>query len=125
MIKFTEKLETAENQGFYKIKVEVELIIKAENTGEAGYKSDSILSSVDDMFVYSILDISETDERIDPSLISESLDIIDIESKYKEKFGDISPNKQDEMDWYSDMRTLGYDGIEIFKFLDQLKNKDE
>jgi len=57
MIKFTEKLETAENQGFYKIKVEVELIIKAENTGEAGYKSDSILSSVDDMFVYSILDI--------------------------------------------------------------------
>ena len=45
MKKFTKIVENLENSNFYKTSANIELIIKAENEGEAGYLSDSILSS--------------------------------------------------------------------------------
>jgi hypothetical protein len=46
MKKFTKVLEELENESFYKVDAQVELIIPAENEGEAGYLADSILSSL-------------------------------------------------------------------------------
>ena len=43
MKKFTKVLEDIENGRFFKVNAEIELIIPADNEGEAGYLSDSIL----------------------------------------------------------------------------------
>ena len=47
MKKFTKILEEVESERFYKVTAQVELIIPAENEGEAGYMSDSILASIE------------------------------------------------------------------------------
>lgn len=47
MKKFTKFLEELENESFYKVDAQVELIIPAENEGEAAYLADSILASIE------------------------------------------------------------------------------
>jgi len=64
MKKFTKILEEVESERFYKVTAQVELIIPAENEGEAGYMSDSILASIEYGSNYTIDLIDETDERI-------------------------------------------------------------
>jgi hypothetical protein len=65
MKKFTKILEDNSNQQYYKVYAKVELIIPAENEGEAGYLADSILASMENNYDYSIQLIEETDEKID------------------------------------------------------------
>jgi len=67
MKKFTKILEEVENERFYKVTAQVELIIPAENEGEAGYMSDSILASIEYGSNYTIDLIDETDEGITES----------------------------------------------------------
>jgi hypothetical protein len=62
--KFTRIVEQSENGKFYKVIAQVELIISAENEGEAGYLADSALSSIENGSNYTIDNIEETDERI-------------------------------------------------------------
>jgi hypothetical protein len=64
MKKFTKVLEEVENGRFYKVIAQVELIIPAENEGEAGYLADSALSSIENGSNYTIDNIEQTDERI-------------------------------------------------------------
>jgi hypothetical protein len=64
MKKFTKILEEVESERFYKVTAQVELIIPAENEGEAGYMSDSILASIEYGSNYTIDLIDETDERV-------------------------------------------------------------
>lgn len=54
---FSKIVEELENKKFYK--VQVELMIAAENEGEAGYKSDIILSVPKYEHKYTINNISE------------------------------------------------------------------
>ena len=67
MKKFTKILEEVESERFYKVTAQVELIIPAENEGEAGYMSDSILASIEYGSNYTIDLIDETDEVITES----------------------------------------------------------
>ena len=67
MKKFTKILEEVESERFYKVTAQVELIIPAENEGEAGYMSDSILASIEYGSNYTIDLIDETDERVTES----------------------------------------------------------
>jgi hypothetical protein len=67
MKKFTKILEEVENTKFYKINAEVELIVKAETEGEAGYLGDSILGGIEEQFTYNILNIEETEDKINES----------------------------------------------------------
>lgn len=96
MKKFTKILEEVENERFYKVTAQVELIIPAENEGEAGYMSDSILASIEYGSNYTIDLIDETDERIteSKSVIKSEIEgndyqmvsgIIDILNKVKDK----------------------------------------
>jgi len=64
MKKFSKILEDVESERFYKVTAQVELIIPAENEGEAGYMSDSILASIEYGSNYTIDLIDETDERV-------------------------------------------------------------
>lgn len=72
MKKFTKFLEELENENFYKVDAQVELIIPAENEGEAGYLADSILSSLEYGSEYVIDNIDQTEKRIEDSIVFES-----------------------------------------------------
>lgn len=65
MKKFTKILEEVENESFYKVDAQVELIIPAENEGEAGYLADSILASIEYGSEYIIDNIDQTEKRVD------------------------------------------------------------
>lgn len=68
MKKFTKILEEVENEIFYKVDAQVELIIPAENEGEAGYLADSILASIEYGSEYIIDNIDQTEKRVDDSI---------------------------------------------------------
>jgi hypothetical protein len=72
MKKFTKVLEELENENFYKVDAQVELIIPAENEGEAGYLADSILASIEYGSEYVIDNIDQTEKRIEESIVFES-----------------------------------------------------
>ena len=72
MKKFSKILEDNSNQKYYKVFAKIELVIPAENEGEAGYLADSILASVEDSFNYTIDLIEDTDDRISESFVKES-----------------------------------------------------
>jgi hypothetical protein len=127
MKKFSRLLEEAQNNKFYKIDAEIQLLICASSEGEAGYLGDSILGGIDEQFTYSILNIEETEDRINESKIN--LDSINsngktteeqIELAWEQEFRDKEPTRTEKMEWYHQMRNAGYDGIMIFN---TLKNK--
>lgn len=68
MKKFTKILEEVENERFYKVDAQVELIIPAENEGEAGYLADSILASIEYGSEYIIDNIDMTEKRVDDNI---------------------------------------------------------
>jgi hypothetical protein len=81
MKKFTKILEEVENESFYKVDAQVELIIPAENEGDPGYLADSILSSIEYGSEYVIDNIDQTEKRIEESIIFESKSKIKTEIK--------------------------------------------
>ena len=82
MKKFTKILEEVENERFYKITAQVELVIPSENEGEAGYLADSILASIEYGSEYVIDNIEQT-EKLEESIIFESKSKIKTELKDK------------------------------------------
>lgn len=64
MKKFTIISENSKINKF-KVSINLTLIINTEDEGEAGYISDSILSSIDNLHNYTILNIEETTEKIE------------------------------------------------------------
>ena len=80
MKKFTKVLEELENENFYKVDAQVELIIPADNEGEAGYLADSILASIEYGSEYIIDNIEQT-EKLEESIIFESKSKIKTELK--------------------------------------------
>ena len=75
MKKFTKILEEVENERFYKVDAQVELIIPAENEGEAGYLADSILASIEYGSEYVIDNIDITEKRVDDNITESKSDI--------------------------------------------------
>ena len=59
MKKFTKVLENIENSRYYEVFTDVKLFIKASNEGEAAYKSDSIIGSIESQIDFSIKLIEE------------------------------------------------------------------
>lgn len=75
MKKFSRIVEN-QNQKFYKVEAKIELIIPADNEGEAGYISDSVLAGNEYTSDYTIINIDETDERISESFSSKNKKVI-------------------------------------------------
>ncbi len=65
MKKFTCIVERSNINNKYKVDVSLSLIIETEDEGEAGYISDSILSSIENLYDYTIINIEETIEKIE------------------------------------------------------------
>lgn len=104
MKKFSKIVESNENKKHYKVSTHVDLIIPADNSGEAGYLADSILSSIEYGSDYIIDIIEETNEEIN---IIESCKNIsknngkttkeNIELSWKKEFGEKNPTKEEKM----------------------------
>lgn len=128
MKKFTKIVEEIENGRFYKVNAEIELIVPAENEGEAGYLSDSILSSIEHGYNYQIINIDETNEDI-----SENMELYSgkqgpfqedgrtpeelIEATWDAEFGGRAPTMDEKLEFYHSMRKSGIDGELVFKTL--------
>ena len=128
MKKFTKKLEKIENTKSYKVLVNLELIVDAENEGEAGYKSDSIISSIEKLYNYYILEIEKTDDFIKESIDydydeeysqnpSNLTTYEEIEKHWEDEFEDRYPSTEDKDNWYQSMRKKGFNGIDIYKVI--------
>ena len=131
MKKFSIILEQIENGRFFKVDAQVQLIVEADNEGEAGYLADSILGSVENGANYQILNIDQTEERIEEHMelypgkqgVSNEPDRTPeevIEMTWEAEFGDNTTTMDEKMEFYHNMRKEGYDGDVIFK---ALKNK--
>lgn len=128
MKKFSKILEDVQNEKFFKIEAHIQLIVSAENEGEAGYLSDSILASVESMSNYQLMNIEETNERLvensfemypgksGPGPDDYTIDEL-IEKSWEGQFGDRTPTTAEKMEWYHEMRKAGFDGIKIFNVL--------
>ena len=69
MKKFTKVLESQNNEKYFEVSVELKLLVKAENEGEAGYLSDSILGSIKEQIDFTISNIEEVSkDSIDKDL---------------------------------------------------------
>jgi len=128
MKKFSKVLEEIQNERFFKVDAQVQLIVPAENEGEAGYLSDSILSSIEYSSNYQLMNIDETDEKLDENMelypgkqpAQGPTDLTNdevIEKSFEAEFGGRTPTTQEKMEWYHNMRKEGFDGIQIFKVL--------
>jgi hypothetical protein len=63
MKKFSKVLEEVENGKYYKVIVQVELLVPASNEGEASYIADSTISSIKNISEYSISQVEETSKE--------------------------------------------------------------
>lgn len=103
----------------YKINANLELIIEAEDEGEAGYLADSILGGIKEQFSYNIINIEETNEFISEDvqglsdLTTEDQIMMEWESEFKDK----TPTQTEKAEWYHQMRLKGFDGILIFDII--------
>jgi len=69
MKKFTKVLESQNNEKYFEVSVELKLLVKAENEGEAGYLSDSILGGIKEQIDFTISNIEEVSkDSIDKDL---------------------------------------------------------
>ena len=61
MKKFTKIVEEVSDKKHFKVSAEVDLIIPADNQGEASYKADRIITGMDNLSEYVINKVDETE----------------------------------------------------------------
>jgi hypothetical protein len=139
MKKFTRLVEQIESERYYKISTEVDLILKAENDGEAGYLADSELGSIENHSEFRIVNIEEITEeeykflRITEAISTEigSHEVVNDEpkepsaseqilSEWTTEFGNRTPSAIEKFEFYRKMREQKYDADVI---MDTLKDK--
>jgi len=126
MKKFSKIVESMGSKN-YKIEANLELIVEAENEGEAGYIADSVLGGIEEQFSYNIINIEETTESIKEN-IQGPTDLTteeEIEMEWEKEFKDKSPTQTEKMEWYHQMRTRGFDGILIFDIIGDRFSRSE
>lgn len=132
MKKFTKILENIESGRFYEVFAELKILIKAENEGEAGYISDSILGSIENQVDFTIQMIQETTKeeyqkyfegyygRIEDHSEDEVSDEEKVLKTWEAEFDDRTPSSIEKMEFYHKMRSIRIGSELIMKIL---KNK--
>jgi hypothetical protein len=81
MKKFTKIVEEVSDKKHFKVNAEVELIIPADNQGEAAYKADTIITGMDNLSEYVINKVDETEVVLENKNDSIIYPLIKLESK--------------------------------------------
>ena len=122
---FSKLVESNQSDKHYKVKADIELMLKAQNQGEASYLADSILASTKDQSTYTIKSV----EEVSAMDIKESIDIDfsnipqdftpedKILTAWSNTFEDRQPTETEKMEFYHQLRKAGFDGIIIFNTL--------
>lgn len=138
MKKFSSITENNNLDKYYKVKAEVNIVLQANNEGEAAYIVDSTLSSIKNQSSYDIKDIEETTKEEENEL-SESIlrdpfgrpftqledddvwekwdDQKKMEKYWEASFGDKSANSLEKMEFYHVMRKNNIDKELIYRFI--------
>ena len=125
MKKFSKLLESIQLKN-YKIETNLELIVEAENEGEAGYIADFILGGLKEQFSYNLINIEETQESIKENVKESGLTPEEeIEISWEKEFNGKEPTQTEKVEWYHQMRTKGYDGILIFDVIGDRFSRNE
>ena len=61
MKKFTKIVEEVSDKKHFKVSAEVDLVVTADNQGEASYKADRIITSMDNLSEYVINSVEESE----------------------------------------------------------------
>ena len=129
MKRFTKLVESIESEKYYKVSSEVDLIIKAENEGEAGYKADSDLGSIPTHSDFRIIDISEITKeefanlRVTEAAVSavekekEQTAEQKILTEWSVEFGDRPPTAIEKFEFYRRLRDQKFDADVIMNTL--------
>jgi len=127
MNKFSKIVENFVSKKFYKATCQVELVIQAENEGEAGQLVDSDLGGLEYLSDFRISDISEIskDEFKETTMSESYLNKLgktneSIISSWENKFGEKKPTQSQKMEFYHLLRQSGHDKETI---LDTLKGR--
>jgi hypothetical protein len=127
MNKFSKIVENFVSKKFYKATCQLELVIQAENEGEAGQLVDSDLGGLEYLSDFKISDISEIskDEYKETTMSESYLNKLgkvneSIIVSWENKFGDKKPSQSQKMEFYHLLRQSGHDKETI---LDTLKGR--
>ena len=125
MKKFSKIIENIEGKKYFKIDAQIQLIIPAENEGEASYKADSSLASLKNQSNYTISNIEETNELLESTYGGQPyIDQEDdrtpeeiIKASWDAEFGSKIPTSTEKLEFYHNLRRVGFDGTLIHKVL--------
>jgi hypothetical protein len=116
MRSFSRLVENLESKKFYKIETSLDLVLKAENEGEAGYLADKTLKGIDSQYDFQILNIEEvTKDQYNELVVTEKISLTGdrILNSWNKIFGDKSPSLLEKMEFYHLMRTRGFESSTI------------
>lgn len=138
MKKFSSITESNNLGKYYKVKAEVNIVLQANNEGEAAYIVDSTLSSIKNQSSYDIKNIEETtkeeENELSESVLRDpfgrpfiSTEDDDVWEKWDDQkkmkhyweamFGERHPNSLEKMEFYHVMRKNNIDKELIYKFI--------
>ena len=126
MKSFSKLVESIESEKYFKVSSEVDLIIKADNEGEAGYKADSDLGAIPTHSDFRIIDIAEITKefmelRVTEAAVAESDKELTADQKilgtWQAEFGDRNPTPIEKFEFYRRMRDSKFDADVIMNTL--------
>jgi hypothetical protein len=121
MRSFSRLVENLESKKFYKIETSLDLVLKAENEGDAGYSAERVLKGIDSQYDFQILNIEEvTKDDYNNLIVTEKVSLTGdrILNSWNKIFGDKNPSLLEKMEFYYLMRTRGYESSTIEVALD-------
>lgn len=116
MRSFSRLVENLESKRFYKIETTLDLVLKAENEGEAGYLADRTLKEIDSQYDFQIMNIEEvTKDQYNELVVTEKISLTGdrILNSWNKIFGEKSPSLLEKMEFYHLMRTRGFESSTI------------
>jgi hypothetical protein len=121
MRSFSRLVENLESKKFYKVETNLEMVLKSENEGDAGYLAERTLKSIDSQYDYQILNIKEvTRDEYNNLVVTEKVSLTGdkILNSWNKFFGDKNPSLLEKMEFYHLMRTRGFEQSTIEITLD-------
>ncbi len=112
MRSFSRLVENLESKKFFKIETSLDLVLKAENEGGAGYLAERILKGIDSQYDFQILNIEEVSKGdYNDLIVTEKISLTGdrILNSWNKIFGDKTPNMMEKMEFYHLMRTRGFE----------------
>jgi len=121
MRQFTKLVENLESNKFYKIETSLDLVLKAENSKEAGILAEQILKNIANQYDYNTKKIQEvTKNEYNNLVVTEKVSLTGdkILNSWTKTFGDRNPSLLEKMEFYHLMRSRGFESHTIESALD-------